>query len=154
MGAEKGSDYYSQALKGADLVVIPDNDKPGRDHAAKVAQSCYGIAKRIRVLELPGGSKDVSDWLAIGHTANELTQLASQCTDYEPPANTTLPEIVVNDRHLRDKADNALDALYKANKPERIFRRGGALGIYSGMPIQYSRKGIANKGQVKNAGRF
>ena len=39
----------------------------------------------------------------------------------------TLPEIVVTDRHLRDITADALDALYKANKPERIFRRSSAL---------------------------
>lgn len=54
MGAGKWRDSYSQALKGANLVIIPDNDTPGRAHANKIAQSCYGIAKRIRVLELLG----------------------------------------------------------------------------------------------------
>ena len=127
MGAGKWREPYSEALRGADLVIIPDNDGPGHDHAAQVARSCYGKAARIRVLELPGDVKDVSDWLAIGHAVGELTQLASQCPEYKPPAETTLPEIVVTDRHLRDITADALDALYKANKPERIFRRSSAL---------------------------
>ena len=61
----------------------------GRDHAAEVARSCYGKAARIRVLELPD-AKDVSEWLDNGHTADELTQLASQCPDYEPAADSYL----------------------------------------------------------------
>lgn len=126
MGAGKWRDSYSQALNSADLVIIPDNDGPGCDHAAEVARSCYGKAARIRVLELPD-AKDVSEWLDNGHTAAELTQLASRCLDYEPPAASTLPEIVVTDRHLRDITTDALGALYKANKPERIFRRSSAL---------------------------
>lgn len=83
MGAGKWRDSYSQALQGADVTIIPDNDPPGRDHAAEVARSCYGKAARIRVLELPS-DKDVSEWLDNRHTAAELTQLASQAPEYKP----------------------------------------------------------------------
>lgn len=96
MGAGKWRDGYSQALKSADLVIIPDNDGPGRDHAAEVAHSCYGKAARIRLLELRDG-KDVSEWLDNGHTAAELMQLASQCLDYEPSADTNgLPPVATS----------------------------------------------------------
>ena len=87
MGAGKWRDSYSQALKGADLVIIPDNDQPGRDHAAEVARSCHGIAKRVRVLGLPSECKDVSDWLDNGGDIEQLKQLAHDCTDYEPSDN-------------------------------------------------------------------
>ena len=87
MGAGKWRDSYSQALKGADLVIIPDNDKPGRSHAAKVAELCYGTSKRVRILELPGESKDVSDWLDNGGDIEQLKQLIDQCPDYEPSNN-------------------------------------------------------------------
>ncbi len=83
MGASKWRDSYSQALMGADVIIIPDNDQPGRDHAAQVARSCYGKAARIRMLELPR-DKDVSEWLDNGHTAAELRQLTSQAPEYEP----------------------------------------------------------------------
>ncbi|MGD1118350.1 MAG: DUF3631 domain-containing protein [Dehalococcoidales bacterium] len=92
MGAGKWRDSYNQALQGADLIIIPDNDRPGHDHVAQVALSCYGKAARIRVLELPLDSKDVSEWIDKGHTAAELTQLASQCQDYPPSANDLLQE--------------------------------------------------------------
>lgn len=87
MGAGKWQARYSQALKGADLVIIPDNDTPGRAHANKIAQSCYDIAKRTRVLELLGDVKDISDWLDKGHAIDELRKLADTCTDYEPSDN-------------------------------------------------------------------
>ncbi|MFC1910631.1 hypothetical protein ACFLXC_05035 [Chloroflexota bacterium] len=126
MGAGKWRDAYSQALTGADVVIIPDNDQPGRDHAAQVACSCYGKAASIRVLELQD-AKDISEWLDKGHTAAELRELANGCPDYKPLAASTLPEIVVTGRHLRDNTTDALNALYKANTPEKIFYRGGAL---------------------------
>ena len=85
MGAGKWRENYSDALQGADLVIIPDNDQTGHDHSAQVARSCCGKAARIRILELPGDSKDVSDWLIKGGVPDQLKQLASQCSDYEPP---------------------------------------------------------------------
>ena len=126
-GAGKWRDSYSEALRGADLVIIPDNDGPGHDHANNVAKSCYGMAKRIRLLELPGEFKDISHWLDNGGSVEQLGKLLASCQNYELPPDATLPEIVVTDRHLRDITADALDALYKANKPERIFRRSGAL---------------------------
>jgi hypothetical protein len=89
MGAGKWQAEYSEALRGADLVIIPDNDKPGRDHANQVAKSCYGKAKSIKVLELPDRDgyqvKDASDWLAAGGTASELEHLAGEALEYKPP---------------------------------------------------------------------
>lgn len=156
MGAGKWRDSYSQALQGADLNIIPDNDSPGCDHAAQVARSCYGKAARIRVLELLEG-KDVSEWLDMEHTANELTQLASKCPNYKLLANA-LPEIIVNDRHLRDTTTDALDALYKANKPECIFRRSNALTRISldehGRPYTEALTESALRGCLTRAANF
>lgn len=95
MGAGKWRDSYSEALRGADLVIIPDNDGPGRDHMAQVSRSCYGRAKQVHVLELDG-AKDVSEWLDMGHTIDELKQLAATCQEYEP---AQLDEILNRCRH-------------------------------------------------------
>ena len=73
-GAGKWTDEHSKLLRGADVVLIPDNDEPGRDHVAKIAKSLQGEASRIRIVELPG-AKDLSDWIAAGHTADELMRL-------------------------------------------------------------------------------
>jgi len=43
-GAGKWRDTYSETLRGRKVAVIPDNDKPGEDHAAKVADALQGIA--------------------------------------------------------------------------------------------------------------
>jgi len=42
-------------------------------------------------------------------------------------ADVALPTIVCSERHLREESADALQALYQANTPERIFYRGGAL---------------------------
>ena len=52
-GAEKWRDDYSEYLKGKQVVIIPDNDEPGRNHAAQVACSLAGIASSIKIINLP-----------------------------------------------------------------------------------------------------
>lgn len=91
MGAGKWRKSYSEILRGADLVIIPDKDKAGWAHAQSVAQSCCGLAVGIRVLELPGPGKDASDWIDAGGTAEELQRLVAECVDYEPPVPMDMP---------------------------------------------------------------
>jgi hypothetical protein len=86
-GAGKWKDSYTTALKGADIVIIPDKDKPGHDHAQKVAQACHGIAKRVRILTLTGDGKDVSDWLNNGGNAAQVKELSEDCPDWALAAN-------------------------------------------------------------------
>ncbi len=76
----KWLDEYSEHLRGRDIVILPNADGPGRDHAADVARKLAGIARSIRVVELPGlaAKTDVSDWLANGGTAEALLTLARE----------------------------------------------------------------------------
>lgn len=125
MGAGKWRDSYTEALRGANLVIIPDNDGPGHDHANKVAKSVCEIVGRLRILNLPGNSKDVSDWLDNDGDDKQLERLVADCQIYESDPDSILAEIVVSNRQLRDITADSLQALYQTNKPERIFRRGG-----------------------------
>ncbi|BAF61058.1 MAG: AAA family ATPase [Pelotomaculum sp.] len=95
MGAGKWRDCYSDWLKGANCVILPDNDEPGRKHAQQVAQSLHGKAASIKVVELPGLPEkgDVSNWLAAGGTKEELLKLAAEAAEWEP-AGKTKPVIV------------------------------------------------------------
>jgi predicted P-loop ATPase len=92
MGASKSNEKckwtakHAAYLKGADVIILPDNDEPGRRHAAGVAASLAGIAKRIRVIELPGLPEkgDVSDWLADGGTSDALWEMAERTPVWRP----------------------------------------------------------------------
>jgi len=130
MGAGKWRDAYSETLRGGNLVIIPDGDRPGRKHTETAAQSCLGRAAKIRVLELHT-AKDVTEWLEQGHTAEELVQLTDACSEYRGRAehpDETKPLIAVGNRQLRDMTADCLSVLYLANgsNPE-IFQRGTAL---------------------------
>ena len=77
---------HAAFFRGADVVVLPDNDDAGRAHGEAVAISLQGIAARVRKLELPGLKEkgDVSDWLAIGGDLPRLMALAESAPDWQP----------------------------------------------------------------------
>jgi len=76
-GAGKWRDGYARALQRVQVVVLPDNDEPGRQHAEQVASSLRGHAASVKVLELPGLPKggDPFDWIAAGGTIEQLQDL-------------------------------------------------------------------------------
>jgi putative DNA primase/helicase len=88
MGAGKWRDEYSKVLTNRRCCILPDHDEPGRKHAEQVAASLtrHGAAE-VKVLTLPGlpDKGDVSDWLADGHTAADLLDLAEGAAAWTPP---------------------------------------------------------------------
>ena len=88
----------NSALKGRVVVILPDNDDPGRRHAADVAKKLEGIAEKIITLELPDlpAKGDVSDWIAAGGTKDELLGLVDAAinppkeAEYFQPSDTLL----------------------------------------------------------------
>ena len=85
-GAGKWREEYATVLEGRHIVILPDNDDPGREHARKVAESLKRVAASVKIVELPGlpPKGDVSDWLAQGHTAEELKELVEGAPEYTP----------------------------------------------------------------------
>lgn len=85
-GAGKWKDSYSNTLAGANVVILPDNDEVGKDHAQQIAKSLYGKAANIKILELPDlpPKGDVSDWLNRGGTGEDLEALVGQTPPYIP----------------------------------------------------------------------
>jgi hypothetical protein len=74
-GAAKSPDKAVKVLRGRRVVILPDNDQPGRDHAETVSR-CLKAAgvQSVRVLNLAGipHKGDVCDWLDSGRTVEEL----------------------------------------------------------------------------------
>lgn len=100
-GAGKWTAQHATFLHGRGVVVLPDNDEAGRSHALQVAQSLMGIAKWVRIVELPGIPEkgDVSDWLAAGGTKDELLKLAKVVPVWAPSAAPRpWPEIMSFDK--------------------------------------------------------
>jgi 5S rRNA maturation endonuclease (ribonuclease M5) len=96
MGASKGKSKwlpgYSESLRGRHVVILPDNDEPGRKHAETVAVALHGIAASVKVVELPGlpVKGDVSDWLDAGGTVARLGALVDELCVWEPVDLTSI----------------------------------------------------------------
>lgn len=93
-GAGKWRTEYVEQLKAASVehvVVVPDNDEPGRQHAEAIARSCHAAGIKVKVVTLPGlpVKGDVSDYLEAGHTKAQLVALVKATPLYAPAAATT-----------------------------------------------------------------
>jgi putative DNA primase/helicase len=84
-GALKWRPDYGTPLTGGDVVILTDNDDPGRAHASDVAGKLTGIAKSIRLLALPDLAEkgDVYDWVQSGGTKEALEALVAETPLYE-----------------------------------------------------------------------
>jgi P4 family phage/plasmid primase-like protien len=93
-GAGKWQDSYTETLRGVNVVIVADKDKAGRDHAQLVASKLHGVAKSVRVIELPDVNgklvKDAADFFAAGGTAENLSALVDTAPKWTP---ASVPDI-------------------------------------------------------------
>jgi putative DNA primase/helicase len=68
---------YTESLRGREVILLPDNDPPGRQRVVTIARALLGHAARIIVLKL-GDGKDVSEWFERGHSELELVALVER----------------------------------------------------------------------------
>lgn len=75
-GNGKWRDEYGEYFKGADIICIPDRDEPGIKGMFRIAKKLNKVAKRVRILQLPGKHKgDLSDWIEEGGDSEQLWSL-------------------------------------------------------------------------------
>jgi hypothetical protein len=79
---------FRDPLRGRAIVILPDNDEPGRQHAARVAQALHGHAGSVKVLTLPDlpAKGDISDWIQAGGTKEKLNGLVTTIEPWAPSA--------------------------------------------------------------------
>lgn len=94
MGAKKWRPEYNEHFQGRKVVIVPDNDQPGRDHANQVARALCGIAGSIKLVELPGVPEkgDFSDWIDQGGTKEKLAELIEATPEWWPSPGHAQPE--------------------------------------------------------------
>ena len=126
-GAGKWLDIHTEALAGALVDVIADNDEVGREHATAVAAALTEAGCDVATFVCPS-SKDITDHLRAGGKMSDLVPLE---------AVAPIPE--------RDARDDALDAISDlissgAKTEEKLVRiRMIANGAAADMPIDQGR---------------
>jgi len=85
-GAGKWVDAYNQHFAAKHIIILYDNDEPGKAHAQLVARNLQPVAASVRIVDLPGCEKkeDITDWLNHEHTLEELQQLVQSPTAAPP----------------------------------------------------------------------
>lgn len=155
-GAGKWTGDHSQFLAGRDVIVMPDADEPGRRHGEQVARSLQGVARSVRIVELPDlpDKGDVSDWIAAGGTFDGLVDLSQSAAEWSPtPATdvrTPRPDVAtIANCQMVDGDDgkptthplNMADIITTANRvtdqwPRRV---AAALFVHAGADVHFIR---------------
>jgi putative DNA primase/helicase len=75
-GAARDCPEMIEPLRGAHVVLLPDDDEPGRKHVDALAGALRGVAADVRVLALPG-AKDITAAVEGGLTRDQFLVLTS-----------------------------------------------------------------------------
>jgi hypothetical protein len=132
-GAGKWKDAFSEYLRGRHVVILPDKDEAGREHAEKVEQSLTGIAASVLVVELPNlpHKGDVADWLAAGGDSTQLLELVKAKVDETRGTEPTA-----------DKADE--DGGAEDSKKQRsVATRLVEMAVAAGVKLLHTPDGVA-----------
>ena len=157
MGAGKWQPEYSETLRGAMVVIIPDLDEAGRQHADTVAWSLWGVAASVRVLTLPevlNGQpvKDLTDWMAASGDRDAFDELLAECEEYQPPEKA--PEGRLTVRRMSDVIEEAVEWLWHPYIPRgKVTLIEGDPGEGKSHAALAIGSGISN-GQLYGAGRI
>jgi hypothetical protein len=79
-GSSKWEADLTPHFEGRDVIILPDNDDPGRAYADKVIEALTETAKSLVVCELPDlpDKGDVIDWFALENDPAQLAGLLEQ----------------------------------------------------------------------------
>jgi DNA polymerase I len=137
MGAKKWRPSYTQVLRGADVIAAPHNDKDGRAHTAAVVKQLPGVAKSVKLVELPGvpeNGGDLSDWIDAGGTREDLDRLVEETDSFrscsplpsESDLNECLPAFTVGQIKERSGKEAELHWICP------LFMRAGEITLLAG----------------------
>lgn len=62
-GAKKWDKTYTDSLRGKEVCLMPDNDEAGKDHLELLRKELGPAVKSLRIVQMPDGVKDVSDFV-------------------------------------------------------------------------------------------
>jgi len=80
LSGQNWSPVAAKAFKGRDVIIIPDNDEPGRKNAAQAMRYIRPYAASVKLLTLPnvGFGEDISDWLEKGNLIEDFRALSAK----------------------------------------------------------------------------
>ncbi len=149
-GAGKWFDIHTQALEGAIVFIIADNDEVGREHAEDVAKVLTENGCTVSTWIPPKGFKDVTDLIEAGKTIDDLVELK----DAEPlEQKSSEEETEEQDEVAVDDATNKLSSL--AEQIDKVLNRDDLsedtrISRASMLLLQYNREDEYDRGKLVN----
>ena len=128
-GAKKWRPEFAEYLKGKKVIILPDNDDVGREHAEIVARDLYGQAASVKVVQcskLPKGDvtdyfeKECGSWDALATVIKDAPEYeprefspveAAKEANKTPFRNYTPEEKEVGKRTIRNKLPRQINTL-------------------------------------------
>jgi len=119
---QKWQPEWTKALAGRRVIVIPDNDEPGKKRAATIVKELTGQAAEVIQIELPVG-KDVTDFFEAGHTLYDLEQLVDEA---RRAANREVIERrgLLDPREIIEYCDGGISAFLNPSKRQKGIETG------------------------------
>lgn len=78
-GNKKWLDSYSKYFKGASVIIMPDNDEPGKVFAKDIQSKLKNYAHATKIITISDKPKgDISDWINEGHSITELDDIIKE----------------------------------------------------------------------------
>lgn len=139
-GAGKWNKEYNQFLSGAKVAILPDNDEPGQEHAQLVARSLSGIASSIKILNLPNLPEkgDVSDWLEVGGTKEQLLSFIEECNEWKPEKQSIQKAILFSEK-LKDcpkeMSEHKKPPFWEIDEESGVWRQSDKEGFVCACPV-------------------
>lgn len=74
-GPGKWLEEYCSYFRGANVIILPDNDEPGKNYGAEIENKLRKYAHKIKVITISDQQKgDITDYIKEGHTLDDFMQ--------------------------------------------------------------------------------
>jgi len=160
MGASKWHERYSNTLDSAHVVILPDFDTKGREHAETVARALVGVAADIKIIpdfHTEKVGSDIYDWIRANGKYEDFVETVERAPFYTgpapaplgfpsgaPPAPTPEPppgRVIEQHRHLLPQVvSQAEEALEHMPGAPLVFQRARRLVTIA--PAEKTARGI------------
>ncbi len=132
-GAGNWPDEITPYFKDKKIILLPDNDDPGRKHAESLTGKLHGVAREVKVVELPclPEKGDITDWIEAGHTKQELLDIVEQTTPWEPEEadlDNELPYITLEKLYVEKMEERPIAKGFLEEQEQTIIYAPGGTG--------------------------
>jgi RecA-family ATPase/5S rRNA maturation endonuclease (ribonuclease M5) len=122
-GSNAWRDEYADSFFGLNVVILPDNDKPGKAFAKKVANAIYEKAQSVKIVNLPDLEEkgDVSDWIENGGTREQLIRLIDETPEWQLTDETEELNEKSSDFFISKSVREWMEEAMKTPIPKMLF---------------------------------